>query len=195
MNIALIGPPGAGKSTQAHKIADKYGLHHVESGEFIRKLAVEDSKKGEIVNRLANEQGKLVPDGLVIGLILEELLRFEFHNILLDGFPRTLNQYYSILGMFMSQDSRLDGCFYLKVSRLEAEKRAKLRGRVDDDAVVIGKRADEYDKSIQPVLNQLKEDSMLTEIDGESVEEEVTRKLYECLDKISWRSRVGVSGE
>ncbi len=92
MNVVLVGPPGAGKGTQAKNISQKYSIPHISTGDIFREAV---SSKSEIGNRLSSymKSGQLVPDDLVIEIVNERLLKDDCSKgFLLDGFPRTLNQ-------------------------------------------------------------------------------------------------------
>ncbi|PJB21813.1 MAG: adenylate kinase, partial [Euryarchaeota archaeon CG_4_9_14_3_um_filter_38_12] len=95
MNIILLGPPGCGKGTQAKKISEKYGLAHVSTGELLRKAVKEKTGLG-LKAKEYMDNGKLVPDKLVIELMKEKLS----DNALLDGFPRTINQALALKNFF-----------------------------------------------------------------------------------------------
>lgn len=92
MNIILMGPPGAGKGTQAKKIIAKYGIPHISTGDMLREAIREGTKLGKIAQQYIDD-GNLVPDDVMIGIVKERLAKDDCaHGYLLDGFPRTIPQ-------------------------------------------------------------------------------------------------------
>ena len=92
MNIILMGPPGAGKGTQAEKLVSKYGLTQISTGDMFRKEMKEDSKLG-VIAKFFIQYGHLVPDDITIDIVRERLSKNDFPNgFILDGFPRTVVQ-------------------------------------------------------------------------------------------------------
>lgn len=92
MNIILMGPPGAGKGTQAEKLVSKYGLVQISTGDMFRKEMKEDSKLG-VIAKFFIQYGHLVPDDITIDIVRERLSKNDFPNgFILDGFPRTVVQ-------------------------------------------------------------------------------------------------------
>ena len=96
MNLILIGPQGCGKGTQAQKLVQVRDFEHIETGKMIREKAHEHSKKGELIEHLATQKGVLLPDGVVLDMLIDELDKKGWENVLFDGFPRTLQQYQSL---------------------------------------------------------------------------------------------------
>lgn len=92
MNILFMGPPGAGKGTQAERIVNKYNLPHISTGDMFRTAISNQTELGVTAKKFMDE-GKLVPDDVTIGIVKERLLQADCHNgFLLDGFPRTVEQ-------------------------------------------------------------------------------------------------------
>jgi len=91
MNIIILGPQGSGKGTQAKLLVDKLGLYNFESGDFLREVA----KSNSMIDRLINQKGVLLPDGVVFSLVSEFLEQKipTRDNILFDGYPRSIKQY------------------------------------------------------------------------------------------------------
>jgi len=127
MKLVLLGPPGSGKGTQAKRLAEKYGLPHVSSGDILRVSLREegylDRETREIVR-----SGRLVPDRIAVEIVKKRLGEEDCgKGFILDGFPRTLPQAESLNGFFQESDRAIDRVLYLELSEEEAVKR--LSGR------------------------------------------------------------------
>jgi adenylate kinase len=196
MNLILIGPQGSGKGTQAEAICRIFGLTHVEMGSLIRKRAQVHDKKAELIDHLANKKGELLPDGIVLDMVSDELSENPSENgYLFDGFPRTVLQYQLLKELLQSKDMSLHSAIYLKISDAEAVKRMTARRlcekcgkgyslttepdrttcdcggnlikRADDEPAAIAKRLTAFHNETQPILSTMKSDGILREIDGE----------------------------
>lgn len=116
MNLILLGPPGAGKGTQAKLLSDKLKLKHISAGDLLRAELKQESDLGKQAKKFI-EAGDLVPDRLVTKLIEQEILRQgDSHGFILDGFPRNLTQAQSLDEILQSHNLLIDLVVYLKVS-------------------------------------------------------------------------------
>lgn len=159
MKILLIGPQGAGKSTQADLIADYLKIPKITVGDIFRKLSQEDSKQGKKI-KFFLEQGQLVDDQTTSEIVKGRLSNENCRNgFVLDGYPRTLEQ----AKIF---DPGFDKVFYLKLDRGEVLDRLLKRGREDDTEELINTRLDFYYSQTQPLLEHYKNLNKLVEIDG-----------------------------
>lgn len=128
MNIILMGPPGAGKGTQAEKLVSKYGLVQISTGDMFRKEMKEDSKLG-VIAKFFIQYGHLVPDDITIDIVRERLSKNDFPNgFILDGFPRTVVQARSLeslakeLGFTIDAIINLDVDFDKLIKRLSGRR-------------------------------------------------------------------------
>lgn len=128
MNIILMGPPGAGKGTQAEKLVSKYGLVQISTGDMFRKEMKEDSKLG-VIAKFFIQYGHLVPDDITIDIVRERLSQNDFPNgFILDGFPRTVVQARSLeslakeLGFTIDAIINLDVDFDKLIKRLSGRR-------------------------------------------------------------------------
>jgi adenylate kinase len=127
MNIVLLGPPGAGKGTQAKRIQEMFSIPHIATGDILRDAVAKGSDLGQIANSYM-EKGLLVPDEVVIGLIKERLAEPDTENgFLLDGFPRTLAQARALDKVMEQMGKKLDAVISIVVSEKEIIRR--LTGR------------------------------------------------------------------
>jgi len=203
MNIILLGPPGCGKGTQAKKISEKYGLAHVSTGELLRKAVKEKTGLG-LKAKEYMDNGKLVPDKLVIELMKEKLS----DNALLDGFPRTINQALALKNFFdVNVVLNIDVDFRILVKRLTGRRScacgavyhieynppekenvcnkcgSKLYQRDDDREDVVIKRLETYKKETAPLTEYYSEKNKLKTVDGNGSIDETFRKICEILRK------------
>lgn len=125
MNLVLLGAPGAGKGTQADKIAQEYGFLHISTGDIIRDNVVNKTKDGLETEKYV-EQGKLVPDELMIKMV-EEYLKNIDQSIIWDGFPRTLSQAEKLNKILENRNQHVNLVLYLKISEDKIIERIKGR--------------------------------------------------------------------
>ena len=187
INIALFGPPGAGKGTQSSFLIEKYDLFYISTGDLLRKELAEETKLGlEAKSIIA--AGKLVSDEIIVQ-ILEKTIKEnpQASGFLFDGFPRTYIQAYILEGLMIKLDSSLNCLISIEVpedvSVARLLNRGLTSGRLDDNELVIRNRLKEYEDKTLPVLNYYKEKGNYVAIDGNKEIEEVTRQIEEIINK------------
>ncbi len=157
LNIALFGPPGAGKGTQSEKLLKKYNLTYISTGDMLRSEIAEGSPLGlEAKSIIA--RGGLVSDELIVRIIEKKIKKNpNSKGILFDGFPRTTVQAYILEGLLLKLNTSLDCMVSLEVPQKELIQRlllrAKTSGRSDDSLEVIKVRLKEYDEKTKPVAD------------------------------------------
>ena len=167
MNIILVGPPGAGKGTQAEFISNKFDLNKVSTGDLFRENIKKNTELGRKANEYVNS-GKLVPDQIVTDMISDWLSAND--NWLLDGFPRTVKQAKSLDDILSSQNKVLNSVLlidvpnHLLVKRLL--ERQKIEKRTDDDPQTIQVRIDTYEQETSLLIEYYNELGLLTKING-----------------------------
>ncbi len=123
MNLILLGPPGAGKGTQAKKIVEKYGIPHIATGDILRDAVAKGTELGKKAKEYM-DRGELVPDDIVIGIVKERLQQPDCEKgFLLDGFPRTLKQAEALDEMLKELGKKIDAVIYIDVPEEEIVKR------------------------------------------------------------------------
>lgn len=166
-----MGPQGSGKTTQAERLAEAFGIPHLESGEVFRDIAKQDTDLGKRV-REALAHGQLVNKEDADAVITELLEKAKYHDhVIIDGFPRDLDQaqrYHEII----------DRVFYLDVSEEECIRRLSDRGRSDDTPEVIRKRLAIYYERTVPVLEYFEQHALLEKIDGDRDIDTIFEDLY-----------------
>lgn len=171
LNIVLFGPPGAGKGTQSQKLIDKYQLIHLSTGDLLRNEISHGTPLGLEAKKLM-DQGLLVPDDVVIGMISNKLdANKDARGFIFDGFPRTVAQAEALDELLISKGDRISCMIALEVNDEELEKRLLLRGkdsgRADDaNPEIIRKRIVEYNSKTAPVANYYKQQDKFCSING-----------------------------
>ena len=209
--LVLIGPPGAGKGTQAKMLKGRLNVVHISSGDLLRESIREESARGREAKTYM-ERGQLVPDTLVVSLIEEELARENGRGFLLDGFPRTVVQAEALTSMLSKLHRRVDATVSLRVSaeelvaRLGGRRTCRVCGamyhvkfdppkaaglcdkcggelyqRDDDNDDVIRARLKVFERQTQPVLDYYRAKGNLHEVDGMGAPSEVLERVVAAL--------------
>jgi len=169
-NLILFGPPGAGKGTQAIKIAEKYGWKHVSTGDILRAEVKQGTSLGLKVKAIM-EAGTLVSDELLIE-IMESVFRknHDAGGFVLDGFPRTLEQAKELDQMMIKLGTNVSLVLSLEVNEEELVKRllkrAQEQGRKDDTEEVIKNRLVQYHQHTKPLIEYYQEKKLLKNVMG-----------------------------
>ena len=168
--LILFGPPGAGKGTQAIKIAQKFNWVHISTGDILRAEVSRATPLGLEVKAII-ESGKLVSDDLLISIMETVFLQhIDAKGVVLDGFPRTLTQAAGLDEMLKRHDKNVTRVLSLEVDEdeliLRLLKRAMEQGRNDDTEEVIKHRLVNYHRHTKPLIDYYKERKLLTEVIG-----------------------------
>ena len=168
MNIILLGPPGAGKGTQAEYISKKFDLNKVSTGDLFRENIKNNSPLGQKANEFVNS-GKLVPDQIVTDMINNWLIS-NTDNWLLDGFPRTINRAKSLNQILKSCNQILNSVLLISVpNNMLVDRlleRQKIEKRSDDNMETIQVRINTYEEETKPLITYYQQENILSEIDG-----------------------------
>lgn len=185
LNIALFGPPGAGKGTQSEFLTEKYNLFYISTGDLLRKEMAGKTRLGlEAQSIIAS--GGLVPDEIIVQIIEKTITENPGSNgFLFDGFPRTYIQAYILEGLMIKLHTSLNCLISLNVPEEESVKRLLLRGktsgRSDDNEQVIRNRLKEYNDKTLPVLQFYKDRGIYVEVDGTTGIENVHKQITEII--------------
>jgi adenylate kinase len=180
-NLILIGPPGAGKGTQAKRLAKYFGIPQVATGDILREAVASGSEIGKRAGAIMG-RGDLVPDELVIQIARERLAREDCRSgFILDGFPRTTGQAEALDAILERQGREPVRVVALVVSEEELVRRILSRGedRADDNEESLRNRLQVYKRETAPVLEHYR--SALIEIDGTGEMEEINSAIVEAL--------------
>ncbi|CCH35134.1 adenylate kinase [Actinosynnema sp. NPDC047251] len=179
MRLVLVGPPGAGKGTQAQVLSTQLGVPHISTGDLFRAHISGQTELGREVKKYLDE-GKLVPDSVTIDMVRERLAEEDTGNgFLLDGFPRTTAQADVLTALLTSTDQRLDAVLELDVPEDVVVGRLLARGREDDKEDVIRHRQQVYRSETAPLLDYYR-DILLT-IDAVGSVDEITERALKAL--------------
>lgn len=188
LNIALFGPPGAGKGTQAKRIVEKYNLIHLSTGDMIRQQIAEGTELGKMAQEIIN-RGELLSDEFVVALIADRMSNY--HNVsgfLFDGFPRTVAQAEILDQMLEKVGTPLKGLLCIDVPFEELKRRmlerAKIEGRADDNEEVIERRFLEYNNKTIHVANHYKQKGIHVNINGNCTVDEVFEDISKAIDQM-----------
>jgi adenylate kinase len=176
MRAVLLGPPGAGKGTQADLIQARLAVPHISTGDLLRDAVENQTELGKQAKAFM-EQGKLVPDELVVGLIRERLQDDASVGFLLDGFPRNLSQGETLTALLEENGVALDHVISLSVPVEELVKRMLGRGRSDDNEETIRARLEVYENETSPLCDYYRKRGVLREIDGLGSPEEISERI------------------
>ena len=194
MRLILLGPPGAGKGTQAQRLVHKHGIVQLSTGEMLRAAVAAQTPVGLQAKDIM-ASGSLVPDEIVIGIISDRLDQPDMKNgFILDGFPRTVPQAEALDELLKKKHIRLDAVVELRVNesallnRVEtrvAEMRARGEDvRIDDTPEVLSKRLANYRSMTEPLIHYYSERRKLLTVDGMMTIEHVTREINRILAAI-----------
>ncbi|MCP4217307.1 MAG: adenylate kinase [bacterium] len=197
LNIALFGPPGAGKGTQSKRLMEKFNLAYIATGDMLRQEIDEGTKLGREAKDII-AKGGLVSDEVIVKLIEKKIKHTtEAKGFLFDGFPRTVVQAYILEGLLLKFNSSLSCMMGLEVPEKELKTRllarAKTENRADDHEEVIKRRIEEYNKKTVPVAEFYREKRKYFPIDGVGDQEDIFRQLtvpIESVLKESWQNIV-----
>jgi adenylate kinase len=188
LNLLVLGPQGAGKGTQAKRIATDYAIPHVSTGDMFRSAIAERSELGQRVQPIL-ASGQLVPDEITVALIRERLAHADAHaGFVLDGFPRNLAQAEALDALLADIGHGLDAILFFDISDEVAMKRALGRARDenrdDDTHDVITRRLATYHSETEPVVEHYRATGKLVPLHGERTIDEVWTEVSNALQQV-----------
>jgi len=189
VNFLIFGPPGSGKGTQSVRLAEKFNLIHLSTGDMLRAEIAAGTELGKKMS-LIMSKGELVPDEVVI-----EMIAYKIDNskgsagFLFDGFPRTVAQTVSLEKMLNDRKMKIDQMLVLDVDHDELVKRliarAELSGRPDDkDPAVIENRIDVYKEKTEPIINYCRERGIYQPVEGMGSIDDIFNRLCDYMKKL-----------
>jgi len=186
LRLLIVGPPGAGKGTQAARIVERYGVPWISTGDIFRANIKAGTPLGQRVSQLI-EAGKLVPDELTNEIVEDRLRQDDVADgFLLDGYPRTVDQVHALDAVLQAEARTLDAVVLLEVDTDEVVerllKRAAIEGRADDTEAVIRHRQQVYADQTQPLVELFSTRGILISVDGLGSVDEVSDRIFTALD-------------
>jgi adenylate kinase len=188
MRLIIMGPPGAGKGTQAKFIAEHFKIPAISTGDIFRANVSEGTPLGIEAKRYM-DAGDYVPDEVTNLMVRNRIDEPDAAGgFLLDGYPRTLAQVEELDGMIRYTGHRLDAVVCLTVDQDEIVnrllQRAQVEGRADDTEDVIRRRQELYLEQTEPLIEVYEERGIVVEVDGMGEVAEVTDRIFEALDVV-----------
>jgi adenylate kinase len=188
VNFLIFGPPGSGKGTQSVRLAEKFNLIHLSTGDMLRAEIASGTDLGKKMSMIMSK-GELVPDEVVI-----EMIAYKIDNskgsagFLFDGFPRTVAQTIALEEMLNSRGMKIDSMLVLDVDHDELVKRliarAELSGRPDDkDPSVIENRIDVYREKTEPIIKYCNERGIYQPVKGMGTIDDIFNRLVDYMKK------------
>ncbi len=189
VNFLIFGPPGSGKGTQSVRLAEKFNLTHLSTGDMLRAEIAANTELGKKMNSIMSK-GELVPDEVVIELIAKKIDSTKGSaGFLFDGFPRTVAQTVELEKILNKRKMKIDSMLVLDVEHDELVKRLVLRaeqsGRPDDkDPAVIENRIDVYKEKTEPIINYCRQRGIYQPVNGMGSINDIFKRLSKHMKKL-----------
>lgn len=199
MRLIVFGPPGAGKGTQAQRLAERHSIPQLSTGDMLRAAVTEGTETGRRVDAIM-DRGELVPDDVVNQMVSDRIDQEDWRKgFILDGFPRTVAQAESLTAMLEQRGVRLDAVIELKVDETSLVERMEKRvadtvaaggtARSDDNRDTFVRRLDAYRNKTEPLLDYYRRRRELITVDGMQGIDDVAREIEDVLTRRSSGSR------
>jgi adenylate kinase len=189
MRLILMGPPGAGKGTQATVVAEHFGVPAISTGDIFRANVSEGTELGRKAKEYM-DAGEYVPDEITNEMVRNRIGEADAASgFLLDGYPRTVAQVEELDDMISATGHSLDAVVVLVVERdvlvQRLLERARIEGRADDTEEVIRRRQEVYAEQTAPLIDVYRDRGVLVEVDGVGEVDEVTARIFAALEGVS----------
>ena len=182
--LLLMGPPGAGKGTQAARLAEAAHLTALSTGDMLRGHVARNTELGQQAKAIM-EAGDLVPDDLIVAMVRSELESMNEIRVLLDGFPRTPGQAVALDALLAEFGAAMTAAIVLEVPEEELVRRlvgrAEQEGRSDDNEATVRKRMSVYHEATKPLLDFYDARGLLRRVSGLGEVADVTARIQEAL--------------
>jgi len=185
MNLILLGPPGAGKGTQGHRLSARYNIPEISTGDILRAAVHQETPLGlEAKGYMA--RGALVPDEIIIGIVRERLAQDDTnHGFILDGFPRTLAQAEALTQLSKEQNRPIEHVISIEIPAEELLQRLtgrrQLEGRHDDTDEAIRHRLEVYQRETAPLIDYYRQQGLLRCIVGVGTVDDISQRIIAVL--------------
>lgn len=185
MNLILLGPPGAGKGTQGHRLSERYNIPEISTGGILRAAVQQGTALGQEAKRYM-DSGALVPDEVIIGIVCERLCQADTKaGFLLDGFPRTVTQAEALSQLSEAQSRSIEHVISIEVPEQELLQRLagrrEIEGRHDDAAEAVRHRLEVYRRDTAPLIEYYRQRGLLRSIPGVGTVDEIFQRITAVL--------------
>jgi adenylate kinase len=185
MNLILLGPPGAGKGTQGHRLSERYNIPEISTGDILRAAVHKGTPLGQEAKSYM-DRGALVPDEVMIGIVRERLAQDDTEGgFILDGFPRTVAQAEALTHLAEEQQRPIEHVISIEVPQEELLQRLagrrQLEGRYDDTDEAIHHRLEVYEHETAPLIDYYRRQSLLRCIVGVGTIDEIFQRIVVIL--------------
>ncbi len=187
-NLIIFGAPGSGKGTQSERLVERYGLHHISTGELLRSHIAQGTPLGKVADGFISN-GNLIPDELMLDILAEELdSHSDAAGVIFDGFPRTIPQAEALRGLLAGRGSKVHAVVGLEVPEDELMtrlvKRGAESGRSDDNPETIAKRLEVYHRQTQPLKQFYTEETTFHPINGIGSVDDIFKSITLVVDPL-----------
>ena len=187
--VILLGPPGAGKGTQASRIAERLGIPAISTGDIFRTNMAEGTEIGKQAQAYM-DRGEFVPDSVTNAMVKARLAAPDAADgFLLDGYPRSVEQAHVLRDMLLDLGKSIDVVLEIQVDEDEVVermlKRAQEQHRTDDTEPVMRHRLEVYHQQTEPVATYYVDQDLLEVVDGSGTIDEVTARIFAILDSVA----------
>lgn len=187
-NLIIFGAPGSGKGTQSERLVERYGLHHISTGELLRSHIAQGTPLGKVADGFISH-GNLIPGELMLDILAEELdSHSDAAGVIFDGFPRTIPQAEALRGLLAGRGSKVHAVVGLEVPEDELMtrlvKRGAESGRSDDNPETIAKRLEVYHRQTQPLKQFYTEETTFHPINGIGSVDDIFKSITLVVDPL-----------
>jgi adenylate kinase len=188
LNIVIFGAPGSGKGTQSDLLKEKYGLHHISTGDVLRGEIKNQTELGKTADTFISK-GQLVPDELIVDMLAKVLDGNKgSKGVIFDGFPRTLHQAVALKDMLTARGEDISAVVALEVEESELIdrllKRGQISGRSDDNFETIQKRLHVYENQTSPLIDYYKEEKKYKGIQGMGTIDDIFGRISSAVETL-----------
>tara|TARA_B100001939_G_C16867482_1_gene584819 strand:- start:53 stop:667 length:615 start_codon:yes stop_codon:yes gene_type:complete len=178
--LLFLGPPGAGKGTQAARLCEANGMSHLSTGDLLRSEVSAGTALGLEAEAVMN-RGELVSDELVLAIVESQMKTLSGSGWLLDGFPRTVPQANALEPLLKELEQPIEAVVLLELDDAVLIERLLARGRDDDNEVVIRNRLEVYREKTSPLISFYQDKGLLVSVQANGSVEEITQRITEVL--------------
>ena len=178
--LLFLGPPGAGKGTQAARLCNANGMSHLSTGDLLRSEVAAGTALGQEAEAVMN-RGELVSDALVLAIVESQLKGLSSEGWLLDGFPRTVPQADALEPLLDELKQPIEAVVLLELDDAVLIERLLARGRDDDNEAVIRNRLEVYREKTSPLISFYRDKGLLVSVEANGSVEEITERIMKVL--------------